>query len=217
MWCILCKSTDIFHFHKDNTRSYFRCDSCKLVFVPSKYWLSAKDEKAEYDLHQNDPSDRGYQRFLSRLSKPLLKRLGPHQKGLDFGCGPGPALSPLFEKKGHEMDLYDPFYYHDNSVLTKSYDFICATEVVEHLKNPDQVFATCFKLLNPHGWLGIMTKLVIDQRAFRTWHYIRDMTHICFYSRETFIYIANRYHAHIQFADKDVILLRKKSGVFENG
>ncbi|MBD3376328.1 methyltransferase domain-containing protein [candidate division KSB1 bacterium] len=209
MWCILCKSTDIFNFHQDDTRPYLRCNTCKLVFVPAKYWLSEKDEKAEYDLHRNDPSDKGYQRFLSRLSKPLIARLGPHKKGLDFGCGPGPALYLLFEKEGHEIDLYDPFYYRDKSVFENNYDFICATEVVEHLKDPHQVFATLFTILNPRGWLGIMTKLVIDQQAFSTWHYKRDMTHICFYSRETFRVIASRYHAHIQFADKDVILLRK--------
>lgn len=55
-----------------------------------------------------------------------------------------------------------------------------------------------------------MTKMVIDRQAFRQWHYIRDMTHICFYSRGTFEYLAKRFHAQLEFVAKDVILFHKK-------
>ena len=79
-----------------------------LVYVPSRYWLTQEDEKAVYDLHQNDPDDRGYRKFLSRLSAPLLQKLPPNQWGLDFGCGPGPALPDLLKAGGHRVDLYDP-------------------------------------------------------------------------------------------------------------
>ncbi len=55
-----------------------------------------------------------------------------------------------------------------------------------------------------------MTKLVIDKEAFRSWHYIRDMTHISFYSRPTFEYIAEQFNAELTFISSDVILLMKK-------
>jgi len=181
-----------------------------LVFVPERYWLSAEDEKAIYDLHENDSQDQGYRQFLSRLSAPLLTQLKPNQKGLDFGCGPGPTLSVLLEEHGYEVGLYDPFYYNDASVFDNSYDFICATEVVEHLRDPSRNFSALFNMLNPDGWLGIMTKLVIDKQAFARWHYIQDMTHICFYSRSTFEYLAQRFDAELSFIENDVILLNKR-------
>ncbi|WP_300669914.1 class I SAM-dependent methyltransferase [Desulfoluna sp.] len=208
--CPLCHGNDVHSFFTDRKRAYLRCGHCQLVFVPRRYWLSAQDERATYDLHENNPDDPGYRRFLSRLATPLLETLEPHQKGLDFGCGPGPALSVLLEEQGLHMDLYDPFYHDDSSVFSKTYDVITATEVVEHLHAPHREFTTLFNLLRKGGTLALMTKLVIDQTAFQKWHYIHDPTHICFYSRSTFEYLAQRFHAGLRFVANDVIFLEKK-------
>jgi SAM-dependent methyltransferase len=206
--CPLCNNLDVALFFEDKRRAYNRCCDCKLVFVPKHYWLSRVDEKAVYDLHENDAQDQGYRQFLSRLSEPLLERLGPKQKGLDFGCGPGPTLSCLLEEQGHQVDLYDPLYFNNTSVFSKRYDFICSTEVVEHLHDPNKDWAMLFKMLNQGGWLGIMTKLVVDEQVFSRWHYIHDMTHICFYSRETFVYLAQRFNVELNFVAKDVVLFK---------
>jgi SAM-dependent methyltransferase len=208
--CPLCDHDDADPFFEDQNRIYLRCLNCRLVFVPPCYWLNAEEEKATYDLHENDAQDQGYRQFLSRLSTPLLERLDSNQKGLDYGCGPGPTLSVLLEEQGQQVDLYDPFYYNDPSVFNKNYDFICATEVVEHLHDPKREFAALFKMLNRGGWLAIMTKLVADEHAFRQWHYIRDMTHICFYSQSTFEYLAQRFNAGLDVVANDVILLNRK-------
>ena len=152
-FCPLCSSKGLDLFFEDKKRIYLRCFYCKLVVVPKRYWLSADDEKATYDLHQNDAQDQGYRKFLSRLSGPLLEELATNQKGLDFGCGPGPTLSVLLEARGQQVDLYDPFYYNDPSVFHKNYDFICATEVVEHLHDPNKEFVALFKMLKRGGWL----------------------------------------------------------------
>ncbi|WP_143711219.1 methyltransferase domain-containing protein [Shewanella piezotolerans] len=48
-------------------------------------------------------------------------------------------------------------------------------------------------LLKPGATLVVMTKRVIDKAAFTQWHYKRDLTHICFYSIETFKWIADNY------------------------
>ncbi len=208
--CPLCRCGDVDPFYEDENRMYLNCLNCKLVFVPKCYWLSAEEEKATYDLHENDPQDPGYRQFLSRLIRPLVEKLDSNQKGLDFGCGPGPTLSVLLEEQGHQLDLYDPFYYNDLSLLEKKYDFICATEVVEHMHDPEREFAALFKMLKRDGWLGLMTKLVIDQQAFRQWHYIRDLTHICFYSLSTFKYLAQKFNAELNVVADDVILLNRK-------
>lgn len=208
--CPLCRGGNIKFFHEDKQRAYVQCSHCRLVFVPRHYWLNAAEEKATYDLHRNHPGDPGYRKFLSRLSEPLLEKLGAEQHGLDFGCGPGPTLSSLLETHGHRVDLYDPFYFNDPSIFRKKYDFICASEVVEHLHAPDREFSALFEMLKPGGWLALMTKLVIDRQAFARWHYIRDLTHICFYCRDTFEYLAGRYCTTLEYPAKDVILLNRK-------
>jgi 2-polyprenyl-3-methyl-5-hydroxy-6-metoxy-1,4-benzoquinol methylase len=107
------------------------------VFVPPRWYLTTEAELAQYNLHQNDVGDAGYRQFLSRLALPLIARLAPGAHGLDFGCGPGPALAHMLRESGFEVALYDIFFYPDAGALeAKSYAFICATEVVEHLHHP---------------------------------------------------------------------------------
>ena len=96
----------------------------------------AQEEKAQYDLHENDPHDLGYRKFLSRLTDPLLAKLPPHSYGLDYGCGPGPTLSVMMHEAGHSMALHDPIYHPNPDALSRSYQFITATEVFEHLHQP---------------------------------------------------------------------------------
>lgn len=54
-----------------------------------------------------------------------------------------------------------------------------------------------------------MTKMVIDQAAFGNWHYKLDPTHVCFFSRETFLWWASQSGSDVTFVGNDVILLRK--------
>jgi hypothetical protein len=98
--------------------------------------LSPKEEKSVYDLHDNSLDDPGYRRFLARLFRPLSQRLAPNSSGLDFGSGPGPTLSVMFEEAGHSIEIYDPFFAPETMLLHRQYDFIVASEVVEHLHYP---------------------------------------------------------------------------------
>ena len=180
-----------------------------MVFVPEDQHLSVEDEKAEYDLHQNSPDDEGYRSFLCRLAEPLLDRLQPGSAGLDFGCGPGPALPVMFEEAGHQMAVYDPFYAPAPKVFKDKYDFITATEVVEHLHRPWEELDMLWGALKPGGWLGVMTKMVVDLEAFSRWHYKEDPTHVCFFSRAVFSWLAARWLTTPVFIGYDVVLLNK--------
>lgn len=208
--CRLCGADDTRFFHADKIREYYQCKVCKLVFVPEKFLLSASEEKAVYDLHQNSEDDPGYRKFLSRLSRPLLGRLKTGDRGLDFGCGPGPVLFKLFEEQGYSVEYFDPLYFNDTSLLEKQYDFICATEVAEHFREPGKEFELLFAMLNPDGWLAIMTKRVLGQQAFSNWHYVRDPTHISFFTEETFSYLANMHNAELCVEGSDVVLFKKR-------
>jgi 2-polyprenyl-3-methyl-5-hydroxy-6-metoxy-1,4-benzoquinol methylase len=207
--CPLCHATQVGEFSTDRRRSYLRCACCALVFVPPGYHLGRASERREYDLHRNDVNDPGYRCFLSRLADPLLERLPPGARGLDFGCGPGPALARMLEEAGCTVALYDSFYRPDADVLREGYDFICATEVVEHLHRPGDVLTRLWSLLCPGGWLGIMTKLVLDAEAFSRWHYKNDPTHVCFFSEATWRWWADEHGAELELYGADVILLQK--------
>ncbi|WP_240538624.1 class I SAM-dependent methyltransferase [Halomonas sp. SH5A2] len=207
--CPLCDEDDAALYHQDRRRDYYQCATCALVFVPPEQHLSAAAEKAEYDKHQNSPYDTGYRRFLGRLFTPLTAKLTTQARGLDFGSGPGPTLSVMFEEQGYPMSIYDPFYAPEQRVLTHEYDFITATEVVEHLARPGQVLAQLAGLLTPGGYLGLMTKRVTSPEAFARWHYIGDPTHVSFFSEATFCWWAAQHHFTVEFPGSDTVILRK--------
>jgi len=207
--CPLCLAEQVFHFFQDPIREYFHCSTCSLTFVSPNYFLSAEEEKARYDTHENSPDDPGYRNFLSRLFDPLHPLLAQGSCGLDFGSGPGPTLSLMFEEHGYAMSLYDVFYAKHHEALHQTYDFITATEVLEHLHCPGQDLNRLWDCLNPGGYLGIMTKLAPTKEHFANWYYKKDPTHVSFYSRSTFEWLAVRWQATITIIGDDVVIFRK--------
>ena len=208
--CRLCHGADCHPFHDDGRR-YFRCPECGLVFAHSECFLSAEDERAVYDRHQNSPDDSRYRQFLSRLFEPMAARVSPESRGLDFGSGPGPTLSVMFEENGHIVSLYDPFYAPDSGVFQSKYDFITASEVVEHLYRPREELDRLWRCLRPGGVLGIMTKRVLDHEAFSRWHYKNDPTHVCFFAVQTFEWLAECWRATLTVVGEDVVILGKRT------
>lgn len=206
--CPLCGG----HFHlwfRDHWRDYYQCDQCALVQVPEHQRLSAEEEKAHYDLHDNQVNDPAYRHFLSRLTDPLLATIRTPARGLDFGCGPGPALAAMLEENNINMSLYDLYYYPDDQVLHDHYELITATEVLEHLGQPWQVLCKLWSQLAPGGWLGVMTRRLPAHADFDRWHYRRDPTHISFYSEQTFAWLGNQWDSQPQYFGQDVALLQK--------
>ncbi|MCD6396757.1 MAG: class I SAM-dependent methyltransferase [Spirochaetaceae bacterium] len=207
--CPLCLSKGNVFFYSDSFRDYYRCSKCNLIHVPPSTYLSKESELAEYNKHQNSPEDTGYRKFLSRLFNPVNSRLSPGSRGLDFGSGPGPTLSVLFEEAGYSMDLYDPFYVPDKNVYKQQYDFITVSEVVEHLHNPAGELDQLWSILKPGGWLGVMTKLALDKEAFSNWHYKSDPTHVCFFSKGTMNWLAGKWTTEALYFGNDVVLFQK--------
>jgi SAM-dependent methyltransferase len=207
MLCPLCQNPHHSHFHSDKYRRYYQCSICKLVFVPPQYHLSSIEEKKIYDLHQNSLTDQGYLQFLNRFIEPLKERLNKNATGLDFGSGPTPVLATLLKSAGYDMEIYDIYYARNENVFEKHYDFICCTEVIEHLQHPKVIIEKLLDLLTPKGVLGIMTKRVINAERFANWHYKNDPTHICFFSTETFEWIAEKYCLTLDVEGNDVVFL----------
>jgi len=207
--CPLCGSVSLFFFYQDKCRSYLRCNNCHLVVVPPEFLLGAEAEKAVYDQHQNDPKDKAYRGFLSRTFEPLIAQLPDDAKGLDFGCGPGPAISVMAEEVGLSVNNYDLYYHDTPEVLEQYYDFVTITEVIEHVADAKALLMRLDSLLSCGGVLAVMTSRVIDADAFGRWHYKNDPTHIRFYCIETFEWVAHHFDWRLEIVDKDVVFFHK--------
>ncbi|HRI65908.1 MAG TPA: class I SAM-dependent methyltransferase [Polyangium sp.] len=196
-------------FAEAHQRRYFECPTCALVFLHPDQRLSPDAERAHYLTHENDPLDDRYRTFLDRLALPLVAHLVPGARGLDFGCGPGPTLSLMLEERGFPMEIYDPFFAPNPVIFTKTYDFITATETIEHFCHPEKEFVRLDQLLRPRGILAVMTELWRDDKPFEQWHYPRDPTHVSFYRERTMSWIAKRFNYAVEMPRPNVVLFRK--------
>lgn len=207
--CPVCEQGEPERFQVVRETLYYRCPVCLATLMAPEFRPEPAEEKAVYTLHHNDPDDPGYRRFLSRLVEPLLKRLNAGSSGLDFGCGPGPALARMMEEAGMRMSLYDPFFHPDSVALDRRYDFITCTEVLEHLHHPGAVIRQLDALLKPGGYLGVMTCFQTDDTRFANWHYRRDPTHVVFYRQATLQWLADHHGWHLDIPAKDVGIISK--------
>jgi len=65
-------------------------------------------------------------------------------------------------------------------------------------------------LVKPNGWLGFMTQLIDLVENFPEWYYIKDRTHVSFFSRQTFRYLAKQDGLSVEFINNNVILMQKQ-------
>ena len=211
--CPLCfnKQTQLFYrsTRVNLERDYLSCHVCSLIFVPSMYHLSPSDELDRYLEHNNDVQDIDYRKFLSPMVNEVVPRIGDKMVGLDYGAGPGPALAMMLEDLGHEMHLYDKYFYPHQIVLEKKYDFIVCTETVEHFSNPFHDFDTIYSLILQGGLFGIMTSILYDDINFADWYYRLDPTHVAFYRPKTMDWISQRWNWDLSVPLRNVCIFKK--------
>lgn len=197
-------------------RKLYLCRQCQLIFSARQDLPAAAFEKAHYMRHENSISNEGYVQFLNKAITPALPYLRAGMRGLDYGCGPGPTLSVLLRNRGCAMDDYDPFFFPELKA-GQVYDFIFATECFEHFFAPATEMQRIGQLLKANGFLIVMTQQWQQLSALPTWYYAKDPTHVVFYHRRTFNWIAAQYGWEIIYTDdKSVIIFKKlKSSLTE--
>jgi hypothetical protein len=194
MECPLCH-TSLHQVVCDDPKHFFyQCMHCDALVRSTTNYLSVEAEKQRYLLHNNNVLDVNYQEFVSPIIRQILADFSPTtSEGLDFGAGTGPVTTFLLEKQGYKMQLYDPFFHPDTSVLKQLYDFIICCEVIEHFHHPDLEFTTLQSLLKPHGKLYCMTHIYGNQQPFVDWYYKNDPTHVFIYTPKTLRYIQKHF------------------------
>jgi len=206
--CVLCESSRTSKILVDQSRTYFDCADCGLVSLSPEFRITSDQELARYKLHNNSPEDPDYIKFLSRAVTPLESFLKPGMTGLDYGCGPGPAISKMLAKKGYEVQLYDPFFYPREFTEFDSFDFIVSTETIEHFFCPAREFLKIRSLVKSGGVLALMTEVLDDTQDFAKWWYIKDPTHVSLYRAKTFTWLAERFGWTMIYADGNVRIFR---------
>jgi len=190
-------------------RDFIECNVCELVFVDPSNFLNPEEEKKRYLTHNNNPDDEGYRSFLRPVFEVITDAVGRVATGLDYGAGPGPALARMFEEAGFFMRIYDPFFAPNKIVLNIKYDFVVATEVIEHFYDPATEFLNLKSLLKPGGYLCVMTSMVDECGDFSKWYYHQDETHVMFYAKKTMLFLADKLGLEVSFPRRNVTLFRK--------
>ncbi|EKB17720.1 class I SAM-dependent methyltransferase [Aeromonas veronii] len=206
--CPLCASHRSYPLPVAGKR-YHRCLECELVWLDEADHLDETAEKAVYDSHDNRVDDPRYRTFLMRAFGEVLSRVPTPASGLDFGCGPGPALVAMGREAGYDMVGYDKFYADFPELLTRQYDFITSTEVIEHIAEPRAVLNKLWDCLKPGGVLVLQTQRVLGDERFKNWRYRHDPTHIVFFSEASFQVQAASWQAELSFPHTDVAVLQK--------
>lgn len=209
--CPLCRcaGSKSVIFETRKKRRYWHCRLCDLVFLHGDALPTLEQEREIYTYHRNSPEHPGYVAFLQRIIQPALAYLAPSMRGLDYGCGPGPTLSLLLEREGIHCHNYDPIFFPEYP--QGRFDFVFATECFEHFHSPATELSRLKSLLQPHGYLFVMTELWHEEIDFRTWHYHTDPTHVSFYHLNSVNFICRQYGFKILAIYSTRILLLQKN------
>ena len=208
--CTVCKNNKIEFFLNVEGLDYWQCALCKATMLDSINFISNNKEKKHYLKHNNEINDTRYRTFLSNLIEPLKDKIAINDMGLDYGCGYAPALADILKKDGFNVELYDPFFFKNENIFCRKFNFITCSEVVEHFFKPYEEFNKIDSLLATNSWLAIMTSFMTEDYLFENWHYRRDPTHVVFYKKITFKIIANQRDWKINFPSKNIVLFNKK-------
>lgn len=208
--CRVCGANALREFARIDKREYLRCGECEATLLAALQLPSLEQERARYEQHRNDPDDPRYCDFVGRIIVPLTAVMPAPATGLDYGAGPGPALSRMLEARGYRMSNYDPIFAPDSRALENKYDFITCTETVEHFHEPMSEFSKLDGMLRPGGVLAIMTCFQSDDTQFANWHYRRDPTHVSFYRAKTFERIAQARGWQCNIPARNIAIMRKQ-------
>lgn len=204
--CLLCQSQDVQEIplsagELQNAKSLafsgvlWHCQCCDLIFKDPQFFLNLSEQKSRYDNHHNSIEDQGYvNTFMPVLQAVTDLFADVNQKEqlrfLDWGSGPEPVLAQLFKQRFLlDIEIYDPVYA-VTELGPKKYDLITCTEVVEHMTDPLRDFKKIDEHLKSGAYFIGLTNFY-PRQDFRKWWYVRDLTHVIFFSEKTFNYLAS--------------------------
>ncbi len=172
-------------------RRYFHCTRCDLIAVPPNDHLDDHTEKARYRLHRNTADDPGYRAIFDGPLACLARHAPRAGRVLDYGCGWAPIFVERLRACGYDATGYDRFFA-PTLPATPPFDAVTCIETAEHFRSPRNAFDHIASLRAPRGCIVVRTQLHRGAASIDDWWYARDPTHVAFYSRAVFEWIAGR-------------------------
>ena len=140
----------------DETFTVWRCAQCRSLHARDPVDLEYYYQKYPVARHEYN---RGTKLVLGNRMK-RLKRAGlkSGKTLIDYGCGNGHFVRYAREH-GVQAEGYDPYSteFKDASVLDRTYDFVTAQDVLEHMDDPQAFFDELKNYLVPTGCIAIGT------------------------------------------------------------
>ena len=216
--CLICETECSSFLHQKIQSKFYHCPHCELIFKDKNSYMDEESEHKHYAKHNNSIENVGYvAMFQDFLEKTILKDKVGTKSVLEFGSGPGPVLSELLKREGFEVEIYDKFFSPTKVYQNKKYDCITSTEVIEHIADP----LTQLQFFNQHLHLGgrlcLMTQFHEDNEdTFVSWWYARDLTHITFFTKQTFVVLASLCGFRLIFCDDIKVVMLEKTEEIED-
>lgn len=210
--CPLCGSTfqEADQLISRQQKQYRHCRSCSLISLEPTLFLAPGEEKALYDLHQNDAEEEGYRKFLEGAFQLLLKYMQPEYSVLDFGAGPTAVIQNWMQREGlsNHVFSYDPYYFPD--IPKRKFPIIFASECFEHFYNPKKSIQLIDSLLEADGFLIVKSSWWHELERFPSWYYTREAAHVSFYHEKTWKWVAQHWgYTQLEADGKSLVVFQK--------
>ena len=202
-FCKICGSPAVEMLHKKFRLKYYYCHKCGFISKDENSLIPPEKELEIYSRHNNSIDDPRYVAYFKRFIDEAVVLFCNGKRGLDYGSGPSPVLAMILERDyGFSMDIYDLFFSPDRIYEGKTYAMITSTEVIEHLQNPLEHFEIFKKCMGEGSVLSIMTLFHPESvEEFLNWYYMRDMSHISFYTPQTMRVIGEKTGLEVIYTD----------------
>ncbi len=181
--CQFCGTHTERVFH-DGRRPFVHCPECDLIAVPPKWHISHDAQRRRYEQHRNTFENNGYTQMLSRPIALIRTHAPDTRRVLDYGSGPSPVLVEMLLQAGYDARGYDPIF-NSATDMALPFDAVMCIEVFEHFAEPYGEIERIIQLIRPGGLLILQTLFHPGPMRLEDWWYIRDPTHIAFYSHKT--------------------------------
>ncbi|NJS37154.1 MAG: class I SAM-dependent methyltransferase, partial [Brachymonas sp.] len=185
--------------------SYFRCESCGLIFTNqlddwgrhdfAAYIYNEGYVEVDPDYVRDRPMANA--QMLLNLLRTLPISHQPPLRLLDFGAGSG-LLAQQLIAQGIEASSHDPYGLASaldlNNLPKHSYDVVCAFEVLEHSADQLDTLAQLKSQLKPGGLAVISTLLQpydIAQQRCNWWYCAPRNGHITLFSASALTHALN--------------------------
>ncbi|WP_423190254.1 class I SAM-dependent methyltransferase [Alkalibacterium sp. f15] len=204
MQCKICQHETRELVHPGNGQLFHECLNCQFIFKNPAFYLSSEKEFEQYEHHENSIEDTRYVAFFEKyLQAAVLPFVSDGKKAFDFGSGPSPVLAQILERDyDYHVTIYDLFYAPEKTYENQLYDVITTTEVMEHIPDPIETFKELKTLMKADAILVVMTLFhPKDDNKLWGWHYIRDFTHISFFTPEAMQILADKIGLEVIYCD----------------